>query len=113
MPAAASRYAGAQAQYVSRLPCVSRTPSALTGNASGCRRLNHGGGEAVGVARSTCTPALPSRSITWSSQPNSYRPGSGSRLDQAKTPTVTRLTPASRISATSSFQTCGGHCSGL
>jgi hypothetical protein len=43
----------------------------------------------------------------------SSRPGSGSIHDQAKTPSETRFTPASRISATSSRQTSGDHCSGL
>ena len=48
-----------------------------------------------------------------SSQPKSYRPGSGSSWAQPNTPTVTRLTLACRISSTSSRQRSSGHCSGL
>jgi hypothetical protein len=88
-------------------------PSARTGSASGWARLNHGGGEAVGVASATLTPWASSRPSTPSSQSKVYRPSSGSSRDQANTPTLTRLTPARRISATSSFQTSSGHCSGL
>ena len=109
----AARYAGALGQYVSRLPWVSRTPSRFTGMASGYARPNQGGGEAVGVARATLTPPSASRSITRSSQPNVYRPCSGSSLAQAKTPSDTRFTPACRMSAMSSAHTGSGHCSGL
>jgi hypothetical protein len=110
---AARRYAGALGQYVSRLPWVSRTPSAVTGNASGWAWVNQGGGDAVGVASAARTPFSYSRSSARSSQSNRYSPSAGSSRDQANTPSDTRLTPASRISATSSRHTDSGHCSGL
>jgi hypothetical protein len=113
MPATAARYPGALAQYVSRLPWVSLMPWAVTGNASGWRSENQGGGDAVGVASATRIPPAYNRSSTWSSQSNVYWPGRGSSRDHAKTPTVTRLTRAARISATSSTHRSDGHCSGL
>jgi hypothetical protein len=113
MRRAASRYAGALAQYVSRLPWLSRTPSGPTGSASGWARLNHGGGDAVGVASTARTPWPASRSSTSSSQPKLYRPGAGSSFDQAKTPTVAVVTRARRISSASSACTSAGQDSGL
>lgn len=85
----------------------------MIGKTSGCIRVSHTGGAAVGVARLTLMPFSCSRSMTSSSQPNSYLPGSGSSEAQAKTPRETMLTPASRMSRTSSRQTEGSHCSGL
>ena len=67
----------------------------------------------VPVARSTPIPASASRSRTRSSQPTVSSPGAGCSLDQEKTPTVTRLTPASAMSRMSSAQVDSGHCSGL
>ena len=75
--------------------------------------MSQGGGDAVAVARSTRMPAPPSRSRTLSSQPAFSSPGAGCSLAQEKTPTVTRLTPASAMSWTSSAQVDSGHCSGL
>ncbi len=54
-----------------------------------------------------------SRSMIRSSQPKSYTPCSGSSSAQEKIPTLTIVTPASRISRTSSSQMLSGHCSGL
>ena len=42
-----------------------------------------------------------------------YTPGAGWSRAQEKTPALTMVTPASRISRTSSSQTDSGHCSGL
>ena len=75
--------------------------------------MSQAGGDAVAVARSTRIPDPASRSRTWSSQPAVSSPGAGCSLAQEKTPTVTRLTPASAISRTSSAQVDSGHCSGL
>ena len=67
----------------------------------------------MAVARSTQMPASASRSSTRSSQPADSPPGAGCSLAQENTPTVTRFTPASAISLTSSAQVDSGHCSGL
>lgn len=72
-----------------------------------------GGGEEVGVARTTPMPPSCIRSISRSSRPNSLAPGCGSSSAQEKTPRVTELTPASFIRRTSSCQVSSGHCSGL
>ncbi|SDK62536.1 hypothetical protein SAMN05421869_117120 [Nonomuraea jiangxiensis] len=85
----------------------------MMGNTSGCRCVSQTGGAAVGVARFTLMPPACRRSMTSSSQPNSYLPGSGSSEAQAKTPSETVLTPASCMSRTSSRHTAGSHCSGL
>ena len=85
----------------------------MTGSVSGCARAIHGGGEAVIVARQTAMPFSASRSMTRSNHAHAYRPGAGSTMAQEKMPSVTRFTPASRISAMSSAHTCGDHCSGL
>jgi hypothetical protein len=53
------------------------------------------------------------RFSTSSSQPNSYWPGLGSSSAQVKIPTLTIVTPASRMRPTSSCHTDFGHCSGL
>ena len=58
-------------------------------------------------------PASCRPSSTRSSQPNSYEPSAGSSSAHEKTPTVTIVTPASRISRRSSSQIASGHCSGL
>ena len=52
-------------------------------------------------------------SMMSSSQAKSYSPFAGSSHDQEKTPRVTKVTPASRISSMSSGQSSRGHCSGL
>ena len=85
----------------------------MTGIASGWARANQGGGDAVGVASATPIRRSARRSRTRSSQPKSYRPGAGSSIDQAKTPTVTMVIPARVISSASSARTSSGHCSGL
>lgn len=72
-----------------------------------------GGGEAVAVARSTAMPPAWSRSSTSSSHSKSHRSSAGWRRAQEKMATETTVTPASRISRTSSFHTSRGHCSGL
>ena len=104
---------GGRRRAVGRLPCQSRAPSRVTGIASGWASVNQGGGEAVGVASTTRIPLRQSRSSVSSSQPNSYRPSSGSRIDQENTPTVAIFTRASRISASSCAHTLSSHCSGL
>jgi hypothetical protein len=73
----------------------------------------HGGGDAVAVARSTAMPPSCSRSITVSSHSKSKTPSAGWMRDQAKMPRLTIVTPASRMSRTSSCQISSGHCSGL
>ena len=91
-----------------------RRPSAVDRQRSpGARGENHGGGEAVAVARSTPMPRVVQQVEDPSSQPKSYSPGRGSSSAQEKTPTVTRLTPASRISADVLVPHLSGHCSGL
>ena len=98
---------------MSLLPCQSRDPSARTGMASGCASVNHGGGDAVGVARITRTPFACSRSSVASSQSNENRPSDGSSIAHENTPTVAVFTRACRMSASSSAQTAASHCSGL
>ena len=78
---------------------------AVTGSISGCRSTSQGGGDAVAVARSTATPFSCSSSSTRSSHPKSYSPGRSSSRAHAKTPTVTRLTPASRMRASTPAMT--------
>ncbi len=46
-------------------------------------------------------------------RPKSYTPSAGSSRAQEKMPTLTMVTPASRIRRMSSAQTSWGHCSGL
>lgn len=89
------------------------SPEAVTGRISGWAVVSQGGGDAVAVARSTAMPPACSRSITSSSQVKSQSYRVGWMRAQEKIPTETRLTPASRISRTSSFHTSRGHCSGL
>jgi hypothetical protein len=48
-----------------------------------------------------------------SSQSNSNEPSLGSSRDQEKIATLTKVTPARRMSAMSSSHTSRGHCSGL
>ena len=96
-----------------RPPGQSVSPRAVTGRISGCIVVNHAGGEAVAVARSTAMPLWCSRSSTVSSHSNVQVSAVGCRCAQANTPTVTMLTPASRIIRTSESQTDRGHCSGL
>ncbi len=88
-------------------------PSRVTTRASGWAWKNHAGGEAVGVPRSTWMPLACSRSRSSSSQAKSKTPSLRSRRAHEKMPTLTRLTPASRMRRTSSSQTSRGHCSGL
>lgn len=84
-----------------------------TSRASGYASENHGGGEAVGVARSMEMPPACSSSTISSIPEKSKRSCSGSIQDHEKTPRVTRLTPACRISRMSSFHTSRFHWSGL
>jgi hypothetical protein len=65
------------------------------------------------VARQALISARARLSMTLSNQPKSNSPGLGSTSAQAKMPTLTMDTPASRIRATSSVHTSSGHCSGL
>jgi len=64
-----------------------------------------GEGTTVGVARSTRMSLSWRSSTTWSSQPKSYWPGAGSSRAQEKIPTLTIVTPASRMSRMPSCQT--------
>ena len=85
----------------------------MTGSVSGYWRTNQAGGEAVAVARSTAMPRLSNRSISRSSQAKSHSFSAGCSRAQENTPSVTIVTPASRIRLASCFQTDSGHCSGL
>lgn len=85
----------------------------VAGQGVGVEPAEPGGGAEVGVASTTPMPFACIRSISVSSQPKSLAPGSGSSRAQEKTPRVTELTPASRMSRTSSCQVSSGHCSGL
>ncbi len=89
------------------------SPAGPTGRISGWLVVNHGGGEAVAVARSTVIPPACSTSITSSSHSKSQRSGSGWSRAQEKIPSDTMVTPASRMRATSSSHTSRGHWSGL
>ena len=70
-------------------------------------------GDAVGVPRSTEMPFSCRRSSRSSSHAKSKTPSLVSRSAHEKMPTLTRLTPASRMSATSSSHVSRGHCSGV
>ncbi|MCY1463058.1 hypothetical protein D9M71_809020 [compost metagenome] len=96
-----------------RDPKPMTVPSRVTTRASGWAAKNHAGGEAVGVPRSTAMPLACSRSSSSSSHAKSKTPSLVSSSAHEKIPTLTRLTPASRMSATSSDQTSRGHCSGV
>ena len=96
-----------------REPNPSVTPSRVTGRACGYAFQNHAGGTVVGVPRSTSMPAPASRSSTSSRNEKSYSPSRGSSSAHEKMPTLTRLTPASRMSSMSSSQVSRVHCSGL
>ncbi len=111
--AACSRYRGEVGSKCSRLPKPNVSPSSITGSTSGCPCDSQIGGAAVGVARSTLMLLACNRSIASSSQSKVNCPGSGSSEAQANTPSVTRLTPARRMSSTSSSHTARSHCSGL
>ena len=80
--------------HACRLPGQRVWPSRSTGSVWGYAWENHGGGVAVAVARSTAMSAPAMRSMTSSSQPNSYSPFAGSSQDHEKTPRVTNETPA-------------------
>lgn len=88
-------------------------PSRSMTRASGWFAKNQAGGDAVGVPRSTAMPFSCSRSSSSSSQLKSNSPSATSMSAHEKMPTLTRFTPASRISTTSSRQVSGDHCSGL
>ncbi|MNW67550.1 hypothetical protein D3C74_461500 [compost metagenome] len=75
--------------------------------------MSHGGGEAVAVARSTAMPFACSSSSTSSSQAKSQVSAVGWSRAHEKIATETMLTPAARMSRTSSAHTSRGHCSGL
>ena len=75
--------------------------------------MNHGGGDAVGVARKYPMLDASRPSITASSHSVSYSPSRGSSIAHENTPIVTVFTLARRISSRSSAQVSRDHCSGL
>ena len=95
-------------QTARRVPSCLIRPRSSTGRISGCFRESQMGGAAVGVARTTLMPALPSRSMTRLSQAKSYLPSSGSQSPQVNSPMRTTLTPAVCISSTSRSQAASG-----
>ena len=76
------------------VPGQSGWPSWSTGSVSGYAWENHGGGVAVAGGQVDGDPGAGQRSITSSSQPNSYSPLAGSSQAHEKTPRVTKETPA-------------------
>lgn len=110
---ACSRKTGEVGRQCWRAPGHTVSPFAVTGRISGWAVVSQGGGEAVAVARSTPMPPACSRSMTSSSQPKSQVSRVGWIRAQEKIATDTTVTPASRISRTSSSHTSRGHCSGL
>ena len=106
------RYVAEVVQVCLREPYGTRVPRWSVIMMSGWVCISQTGGVAVGVPNTMPIPASPTMSTTVSSHSQSYRPGSGSILAQANSPTRTRSSPRSTIISMSVAHRSRGHCSG-
>ncbi|MCY2925754.1 MAG: hypothetical protein NT031_09990 [Planctomycetota bacterium] len=79
---------------------------------SGRPCVSQAGGAHVGVPITVRMPLAASRSMARSIQSKWNTPSAGSKVDQANSPTLATVMPASRIRRTSSLHRSSGQCSG-